>query len=99
MWKITKHKAQNNQQELQLTTKVKDLEHAFASDSEGLIYDFKNRLKEIKRTNCFSAENAYKMIPLNNKSVEIWKLKVDGDFNYKMFTLDYAGENPNPFNF
>lgn len=66
---------------------VKEMQDYWARDSESWIDNFKSRLKEVKRTNCFSAENGYKATPRNNKSLEVWKLKANGDFNYKMFTV------------
>jgi hypothetical protein len=59
----------------------------WAHDSESWISTFKDRLKLIKRTNNFSAEYAYKATPRNLTSLEVWKMKVNGDFNYKMFTV------------
>lgn len=99
MWKITKHKNANGQQELQVCIKVRELEFDGSENSTSLHYSFINRIKEIKRTNNFSADLMYGSIPPDEKTLEIWKLKADGDFNYKMFTLEYAGKNPNPFNF
>lgn len=99
MWKITKHKAATGQQELQVCIKVRELEYSNISYAESLIDEFRTKLKEIKRTNNFSADLIYKATPRNHQSLEIWKLTADGDYNYKMFTLDYIGESPNPFNF
>ncbi|AZI55698.1 hypothetical protein EIB75_10735 [Epilithonimonas vandammei] len=99
MWKITKHKAATGQQELQVCIKVRELEYSNITYAESLIDEFRTKLKEVKRTNNFSANLMYKATPRNPKSVEIWKLTADADFNYKMFTLDYIGESPNPFNF
>lgn len=98
-WKIIKHKAGSGQQELQVCVKVRELEYSNITYAESLIDEFKQKLKEVKRTNNFSADLMYKATPRNQKSIEIWKMTADGDFNYKMFTLEYAGETPNPFNF
>lgn len=98
-WKITEHKRKSTQQELQVCIKIRELEESWSTESEGLISAFKSKLLEIKKTNSFEAQYGYVATPRNPKSVEIWKVKVNGDFDYKMFTLNYVGENPNPFNF
>lgn len=86
-WKLQRHKVGSSQQELQVSIKVSEMENYSTYDSESWCEEFKNRLKEIKRTNSFSAENGYKATPRNPKSLEVWKLKANGDFNYKMYTV------------
>lgn len=86
-WNIQRHKVGSSQQELQVAIKVREMAEYNATDSESWCDTFKERLKEIKKTNCFSAENGYKATPRNPNSLEVWKLKANGDFNYKMFTV------------
>lgn len=99
-WKIKEHKTKRNQQELEAIIRLKEIARVTSSSTaEPFIDEFKRELQGIKRTNIFSAEYAYKMTPRNPTSVEVWKMKVNGDFDYKMFTLDYDGKTYNPFNF
>lgn len=99
-WTIKEHKTKSNQQELQMIIKLKQIAKITSSSTaEPFINEFKRELQTIKRSNIFSAEYAYKMTPRNQTSVEVWKMKVNGDFDYKMFTLDYDGKQYNPFNF
>jgi len=86
-WKIEKHRVGTGQQELQVSIKVKEMSETWASDSESWCVQFKCRLMEITRKNIFSAEYGYKAISINLTSLEVWKMKVNGDFNYKMFTV------------
>ena len=64
-------------------------EYSFASYAEQFINSFKERIVEIPRHNNFSADLLYKVTPRNHKSVELWKMTVEGDFKYKMLTLDF----------
>lgn len=99
-WTIKEHKVKSNPMELQMIIKLKEIARITSSSTaEPFIHEFKTELQTIKRTNIFSAEYAYKMTPRNPTSVEVWKMKVNGDFDYKMFTLDYDGKTYNPFNF
>ena len=99
-WTIKKHKAKSNPMELQVIIKLREIaEISLSKTAEDFIGEFKKELKTIKRTNLFSAEYAYEMTPRNKTSVEVWKKKVTGEFDYKMFTLDYDGKEYNPFNF
>lgn len=93
-WKIEQHKVFNNQQEIKVSILVKEMAETWANDSETWISAFKDKLKEIPRKNIFSAEFAYKATPRNHTSLEVWKMKANGDFNYKMFTVTKA-ENGN----
>lgn len=86
-WKLQEHKLGNGQQELQVRILVKEMLNWDCLDSESFIRRFKDELPNIKRTNSFSAENMFKATPRNWYSLEIWKLKADGEYNYKMFTL------------
>lgn len=90
MWKVTAHKRGDQKQEIEVSILVKEL-----ATSENLSYSgsFIDRLKEdlksIPKSNNFSAAVLYKAKEISFTQVEIWKLTVEGDFKYKMFTLDY----------
>lgn len=86
-WKIEQHKRGNGQQEIQVSIFVKEMQDNWAYDAQSFCDAFSEKLKEIRKTNCFSAENGYKATPRNNESLEVWKMKANGDFNYKMFTI------------
>lgn len=86
-WQIQKHKIGNNQQELQVSMLVKEMQETWANNAETWASSFKDRLKQIPRKNCFSAEFGYQATIRNPTSLEVWKMKVNGDFNYKMFTV------------
>lgn len=94
-WKIQKHKVGYGQQELQVSIFVKEMQETWAHDAESWCNTFKDKLKEIKRTNCFSAEYSYTATPRNQTSLEVWKMKVNGDFNYKMFTVTLEKNDSN----
>lgn len=92
-WRIQYHKVGNGQQELQVSILVKEMQETWAHDSESWCNSFTDKLKEIKKTNCFSAENGYKATPKNHTSLEVWKMKANGDYNYKMFTVTREEKN------
>lgn len=92
-WIIQKHKVGSGQQELQVSIIVKELQETWASDAESWAVAFKDRLKEVPKKNAFPAEYGYKATPINHTSLEVWKMKVNGDFNYKMFTVTREDKN------
>ena len=90
MWKITEHKIAKQQQELKVKALAKEMaEYSFATYAEQFINHFKALIKEIPKTNGYSADLLYKVTQRNLKSVEIWKMDVEGNYKYKMITLDY----------
>jgi hypothetical protein len=90
MWKLTQHREPKGQQELKLKILLKEIiEYTQSSYSESFINTFKTQVKEIKKTNNFSADLMFQATPINQKSLEIWKIKPNGDYYYKMYTLDY----------
>ena len=86
-WTILKNKVGNGQQEINVSILVQEMENSWAFDSQSWCNTFKEKLKDIKKTNCFSAEYGYHATQRNRTSLEVWKMKVNGDFNYKMFTV------------
>ncbi|UOX35290.1 hypothetical protein LXD69_07165 [Flavobacterium sediminilitoris] len=82
-WIIQQHKRGNRQQEIQVSILVKSLNNFYAYNAQSWIDHFHNRLKEIPRSNSFSAEYGYKATPRNENSLEVWKMKMNGDYNYK----------------
>ena len=92
MWKITEHIAHKSKQDLKVKIMLNDLaEYGYATYAEQFENCFRLMLLEVKRANNYSADLMYKCTQRNLKSVEIWKLKVNGDFNKKLYTLDYVG--------
>lgn len=87
-WKVEQHKRGNGTAEIQVAILVKDMKDSYASNAEEFITNFKQRIKdEIPVTNSYRAEFGYQATPRNLTSLEVWKMKVNGDFNYKMFTV------------
>lgn len=66
-------------------------EYTFATYAGEFEQQFKKRIiAEIPRTNNFSADLMYRVTQRNLKSVEVWKMTVQGDFKSKMFTLTFV---------
>lgn len=87
-WKIQQHKRGNGTAEIQVSILVKEMKDSYASNSDEWITNFKQRIKnEIPVTNTYRAEFGYKATQRNHTSLEVWKMKVNGDYNYKMFTV------------
>ncbi|MGV9003983.1 hypothetical protein [Flavobacterium sp.] len=86
-WKIQQHKRGNSKQEIRVSILVKELDNFQASTSSSWIDNFHDKLKGIRSGNIYVAENFYRATPRNEISLEVWKLKANGDFNYKMFTV------------
>lgn len=91
MWKLTENKAPKGQQELRVKILLREMsEYSYATNAQEFENHFKNRIKEIPRTNNYSADLLYGVKYHDQKLVEIWKKKVTGEFNYKMFTVEYV---------
>ncbi len=87
-WKLQYHKTGNASVDSQVSLIVRDMSGEIqARNSDEWISIFERRLKEIKPTNTFRPEYSFKATPRNEASLEVWKMKTNGDFNYKMFTL------------
>lgn len=92
-WKITEHRSPDGQQELRLKALIREMaEYSYATYAEAFENHFKQLVKDIPRTNNYSADLLYRVTQRNLKSIEIWKMTVTGEFKYKMFTLDYLVE-------
>lgn len=92
-WKLTTHKCSVNKSNIEVKEILISMaENSWATYSEAFIEQFKERLAELPVANSFPAYLMHEATQRNLKSVEIWKLKANGDFNYKMFTLDYIGD-------
>lgn len=98
-WKIIKHRESLQTQDLGVMIKVRELEYNGAEDAESLKIIFKKKLSEIPQTNTYSADMLYQMKEINSNSVEIWKMKPNGDEKFLMFTMIKNTEKFNPFNF
>ena len=86
-WKIEQHKRGNGTAEIQVSIMVKDMKDDPSYDAETFVEKFKNNLQTIPKTNSYSAEFSFKASLKNRTSLEIWKMKTNGDYNYKMFTI------------
>ena len=90
MWKIIVHKQLQGQQELKVIALLKEMaQDSYATYADAFISHFQQLVKEIKATNKFTAEHAYKITPRNPESVECWKMTVSGEFKYKIATLNF----------
>lgn len=96
MWHAEKKRTSNNQQELQVIIRMKEL-LPLNVGAESFTDRFHSEIKKIKRTNIFSAEFAYKAFVINEKNIEIWKMKTQSDKNYLMFKLFRGDDVPQPF--
>ncbi|MBD3748959.1 MAG: hypothetical protein IE931_05640 [Sphingobacteriales bacterium] len=91
-WKITQNRELKSQQEIKVSQLLKEMaEYSYATYAEAFENHFNLLIKDIPKTNNYSADLLYKVTQRNLKSVEIWKMTVDGEFKHKMFTLDYVG--------
>jgi len=87
-WNVFQEKQGTTTAELRVSIIVKEMAYHQSSISEGWIANFIDRVKkEVPRTNTYSAEFSFKATPRNLHSLEVWKMKANGDFNYKMFTV------------
>lgn len=87
-WKIAQHRRGNGTAEIQVSILVKDMKDSYASNSEEWISNFKNRVKnEIPVTNSYRAEFGFKATLIDLTSLKVYKMKVNGDVNFKMFTV------------
>lgn len=92
-WNVIQHKVGNGQQEINVSVTVKELANTWATNSNEWIDIFHKRLEGMKRKNIHSANHFYKGTPINLKSLEVWKLDINGDFKYKMFTINFKDAN------
>ena len=86
-WDIQKHKVGNCKQEIHVSILIKEMQETWATDSETWCNTFKDKLKEIPKTNAYPAEYGYRATPRNHTSLEVWKMKTNGNFNYKIYTV------------
>lgn len=91
MWKVTNEKRIFSSAESEVISLVQEIaEYTFATYSEQIIDQIHDQLQAITRRNNFSADLMYKATQRNLKSIEVWKLDVQGNFKYKMMQLDYC---------
>ncbi|HAP95841.1 hypothetical protein [Epilithonimonas hominis] len=89
-WQVIEHKCNSNQQELSVKILIKEMAtNTYATYAEQFENHFKILVREIPRKNNFSADLLYKVTQRNLKSIEVWKLDVEGNYKYKMFTLNF----------
>lgn len=86
MWNITQHRDIKTTREIEIIILLKELSQLdYITYSEQFENHFKNKLKKIK-----GAEMYYRLTYRNEKSVEIWKTDIKGDFVEKIWTLTHA---------
>jgi len=91
-WQLTEHKSPNGKQEIEVKMLLKEMaEYTYATYAEAFEKHFNQLVKDIPKTNNYSADLLYKVTQRNLKSVEVWKMTITGEFKYKMFTLDFVG--------
>lgn len=91
MWNLTVNREPKGQQEIKVKMLLKEMaEYSYATYAEAFQNHFNQLIKDIPRSNNYSADLIYKVTQRNLKSVEVWKMKPNGDFNYKMFTLFFV---------
>lgn len=89
MWKVKKHKCGSGYQELKVAVLVNKMaEYDYLTYAESFIYRFHENLKEMPRSGNSFAAYMYRAKEISTYCVEVWKMTVEGDFKYKMFTLD-----------
>lgn len=86
-WIIEQHKRGDKVQDIQVAILVKELNETWASDIVSWASVFKDRLSTVPKTNSYSAEFAYKTFPIGDEQLEVWKMKTNGEKNFKMFTI------------
>ena len=87
-WNVVQDKKGNGTAEIKVSIIVKEMAFHQSTTSDGWIANFIDRVKkEVPKTNSYSAEFSFKATPRNLHSLEVWKMKANGDFNYKMFTV------------
>lgn len=92
-WNVIEHKRGNGTADIKVSIIVKEMAYHQSSISDNWISNFIDRVKkEVPRTNTYSAEFSFKATPRNLHSLEVWKMKANGDFNYKMFTVTKINE-------
>lgn len=90
MWKLIEHTKIKGKQEIMVKQLLKEMaEYSYATYAEQFENHFNQLVKEIPRSNNYSADLLFKVTQRNHKSVEVWKMTVTGEFKYKMFTLDF----------
>lgn len=89
-WNLKENKKPVGQQDIKLKQLLKEMaEYSYATYSGEFESHFKILIKDLPKTNNFSADLMYKVTQRNLKSVEVWKLTTKGDFKHKMYTLDF----------
>lgn len=94
MWKVTQHKEERGYIGLHVSKIVKEIAIiGWITSAEQYSDRFEHEVKQVKRSNNFSADLMYKVKEINWNKIEIWKLTVTGEEKTKLFTLEYQN-NP-----
>lgn len=93
-WKIIEHREIKGQQDLRVKSLLREMcWYSYASYADEFIGQFNKLLKEIPRSNSYSADLMYSATQRNLKSLEVWKMFSDGNYKYKMYTINYIGSD------
>ena len=91
MWKITQHRNSSQLQEIKVVMAAKEIAQIdWVTSAMSFEGRFDEDVRKVKRTNNFEAWMFYKITPRNHHSVELWKLDINGDYKYKILTIDYS---------
>lgn len=91
-WKLIENKKPKGPQDARVKHLLLEMtEYSFATYAGQFESQFKRLVKELPRTNSFSADLMFRVTQRNLKSVEVWKVTPEGDFKHKMWTLNYIG--------
>lgn len=95
MWKLAKHKSPTGDYELHLQALIVVMSNcSLTTNSESFENEFQRMLKHLASAN-FTDENNYKIFkvtPRNDKSVEIWRMSIEGDYQDKLYTLTFEAD-------
>lgn len=90
MWTLIQHKESKTATDLRVKSLLKEMKDSYAYNAESFKNHFKQLIKDIPKSNNFSADLMYEVTPRNQKSVEVWKMDSKGEFKDKLYTLNYS---------
>jgi hypothetical protein len=90
-WEVTQNKRGNGTAEINCAIIAKDMAWSRANNAKEFESEFTKRVaSEIPKTNSYDPTFSFKVKVIDQNALEIWKMKADGDENYKMFTIKKA---------
>lgn len=89
LWKVTTKQTKSTL-DLKVSAMCKEIaELTYATTAQEFETAFNSQVKLITSGTHVKAEYAYKVTLRNTYSLEVWKLTIKGDFNYKMLEITY----------